>query len=140
LGAFGRYIDPVFDERTFTYTRLAHAMALVSIPGLLVMGVAVLALNRVLKHSPLFTAGELPGRAAKRAVLAEQRLLNVVEEMAIAAGIPHPKVRIVPGGINAAVFGRDEAHTTIVVGEGLLSALDRAEMQGAVAHLIGSIA
>jgi Zn-dependent protease with chaperone function len=140
LGTFGGYIDPLFDERTFTFMRLAHATALASIPGLLVMGVAVLALNRALKRSPLFDAGELPGRAATRAVLAEQRLLNVVEEMAIAAGIPRPNVRIIPGGINAAVFGRDEAHTTMLVGERLLNALDRGEMQGAVAHLTGSIA
>jgi len=140
LGGFGRYIDPLFDEKTFTYTRLVRAAALAAIPGLLVMGVIVLALNRALKRSPLFDASELPGRAPTSAVLAEQRLINVVEEMALAASIPPPNVRIIPGGINAAVFGRDDAHTTILAGEGLLTTLSRAQMQGAVAHLIGSIA
>ena len=140
LGAFGRYIDPLFDEKTFTYTRLVHASALAAIPGLLVMGVIVLALHRALQRSPLFDAGELPGRAPTSAVLAEQRLINVVEEMALAASIAPPNVRIIPGGINAAVFGRDETHTTILVGEGLLATLGRAQLQGAVAHLIGSIA
>lgn len=140
LGRFGNWIDPLFDEKTFSGSLLFQAASVAAIPGLLVMGVTVLALDRALKRSPLFDAGELPGRAPTRAVLAEQRLLNVVEEMALAAGIPLPHVRIVPGGINAAVFGRDESHTTILVGEGLLRHLDRAQMQGAMAHLIGSIA
>jgi hypothetical protein len=118
LGRFGRWIDPLFDEKTFTTALALKATAVASIPGLGVMAMIVLALNRVLKRSPLFDAGELPGRAPTRAVLAEQRLLNVVEEMALAAGIPVPAIRIIPGGINAAVFGRDEAHTTILVGEG----------------------
>jgi Zn-dependent protease with chaperone function len=140
LSGFGRWIDPLFDEKTFTTALAIKATAVASLPGLGVMAVIVLALNRVLKRSPLFDAGDLPGRAPARTVLAEQRLLNVVEEMALAARIPLPAVRIIPGGINAAVFGRDEAHTTILVGEGLLTALDRGQMQGAIAHLIGSIA
>jgi len=140
LGGFGKWIDPIFDDKTFTYALAIKATAVAAIPGLAVMAVVVFALNRALKRSPLFDAGELPGRAPTRAVLGEQRLLNVVEEMALAASIPVPGVRIVPGGINAAVFGRDEGHTTILVGEGLLASLDRAQMQGAIAHLIGSIA
>jgi Zn-dependent protease with chaperone function len=140
LGGFGRWIDPLFEEKTFTYSLLFKAAAVAAVPGLAVMAVALFALNRALKRSPLFDAGELPGRAPTRAVLAEQRLLNVVEELALAAAIPTPNVRVIPGGINAAVFGRDESHTTILVGEGLLTSLNRAELQGAVAHLIGSIA
>jgi heat shock protein HtpX len=54
--------------------------------------------------------------------------------MAIAAAIPQPRVLIVPGGVNAAVFGRDERHTTILIGEGLLRALNREQLQGVVAH------
>ncbi len=140
---FGRLNDaltPLFDERTFSFARLLATAGIAAIPGLLLMGVLVLGLNRALKRSPLFDAGELTGRAPTRSVLAEQRLINVIEEMALAASIPPPQVRIVSGGINAAVFGRDESHTTILVGEGLLESLNRSEMQGAVAHLIGSIA
>jgi Zn-dependent protease with chaperone function len=140
LGASLDYVDSMVNGDKFTYTRLAETTAIAVIPGLILMGGVVLALNRALKRSPLFDAGELPGRAPTRAVLAEQRLANVVAEMALAASIPPPNVRIIPGGINAAVFGRDEAHTTIVVGEGLLTSLARGEMQGAIAHLIGSIA
>jgi Zn-dependent protease with chaperone function len=140
LGRFGHWIEPVFDEKTFTWALFACATSVAAIPGLGLMSCIVLALHRALKRSPLFDAGELPGRAPTRTVLAEQRLINVVEEMAIAASIPPPHIRIIAGGINAAVFGRDEAHTTILVGEGLLKALDRGQMQGAMAHLIGSIA
>lgn len=140
LAAASGLVEPLVDEKTFTMAGLAKAMAILCVPGLIVMAIAVLALNRALKRSPLFDAGEIGGRAPTRAVLAEQRLLNVVEEMSLAAGIPAPHVRIVPGGINAAAFGRDESHVTLVVGEGLLATLNRAQMQGAVAHLIGSIA
>lgn len=42
--------------------------------------------------------------------------------------------------INAAVFGHDEEHATIVVSKGLLARMNRAEMQGIAAHLIASIA
>ncbi|HEU0199386.1 MAG TPA: M48 family metalloprotease [Burkholderiaceae bacterium] len=140
LGAVGRAIDPLFEEETFDLVRLLHATALAAIPGLAVIGLAVFALQRALRQSPLFDAGELRGRAPDRSVVAEQRLANVVEEMAIAAAIAPPHVLIVPGGVNAAVFGRDDGHTTILVGEELLSTLNRAQMQGAIAHLIGSIA
>jgi Zn-dependent protease with chaperone function len=140
LGGFGSWIDPLFDEDTFRLDLLGKAMAVAAVPGLVVMGIAVLALARALKRSPLFDGADTHGRAPDRSVLAEQRLANVVEEMAIAAGIPVPHVRIVAGGINAAVFGRDESRTTILAGEGLVASLDRAQMQGAVAHLIGSIA
>src|SRR4029077_10710723 len=87
-----------------------------------------------------FDAGQLPGRAPDTTVLDEERLSHVVEEMAIAAGIPVPRVVIVPGGVNAAACGRDEQHVTLLVGEGLIGALSRDELEGAIAHLVGSIA
>jgi heat shock protein HtpX len=65
----------------------------------------------------------------------ERQLVNVVEEMAIASGIPKPKVYIVPDDDpNAFATGRDAATASIAVTEGLLRTLSRDELQGVVAH------
>ena len=67
--------------------------------------------------------------------LEEQQLVNVVEEMAISAMIPKPRIWIVPDNDpNAFATGIDTAHAHIAVTEGLLQALDREELQGVVAH------
>ena len=68
-------------------------------------------------------------------VLAERRLLNVVEEMAIASGIRVPAVyRIDEPGINAfaAGFGTDDA--IVGVTAGTLEYLNREELQGVIGH------
>jgi len=67
---------------------------------------------------------------------AEQRqLVNVVEEMAIASGLPRPRIFVVPDpDPNAFATGRDAASASIAVTEGLLAALSREELQGVVAH------
>jgi Zn-dependent protease with chaperone function len=66
----------------------------------------------------------------------ERRLLNVVEEMALAAGMPVPVVYVLPDepGINAfaAGYGMDDA--VVAVTDGALHALTRDELQGVVAH------
>lgn len=63
------------------------------------------------------------------------QLRNVVEEMAIASGLPVPKVFVVPDpDANAFATGRDPEHASIAVTEGLLHALNREQLQGVVAH------
>ena len=70
----------------------------------------------------------------------EQQLVNVVQEMAIAAGIPPPEVRLLDAGVaNAAAVGTDRTGGYVVVGRRLLDELDRDETQGLLAHLVGSI-
>jgi heat shock protein HtpX len=65
----------------------------------------------------------------------ERQLLNVVEEMSIAAGLPLPKVWIVPDDDpNAFATGRDATTASIAVTRGLLQTLNRDELQGVVAH------
>ena len=62
-------------------------------------------------------------------------LFNVVEEMAIAAGLPMPKVYIIEDTApNAFATGRDPEHASIAVTSGLLKKLDRDELQGVIAH------
>ena len=66
----------------------------------------------------------------------ERRLLNVVMEMAIAAGIPVPQVYVLDEepGLNAFVAGTEPGNTAIAVTQGCLACLSRAELQGVVAH------
>ena len=62
-------------------------------------------------------------------------LFNVVEEMAIAAGLPMPKVYIIDDSApNAFATGRDPEHASVAVTSGLLEKLDRDELQGVIAH------
>jgi heat shock protein HtpX len=70
----------------------------------------------------------------------QKQLVNVVEEMAIASGLPRPRVYIVPDpDPNAFATGRDAATASIAVTEGLLAALSRDELQGVVAHEMAHI-
>src|SRR5215813_13579683 len=66
----------------------------------------------------------------------ERRLLNVVEEMAIASGVPVPAVHVLPAepGINAFAVGLDASRSAIAVTDGCLKLLSRDELQGVVAH------
>ena len=66
--------------------------------------------------------------------------MNVVQEMAIAAGIPAPEVRLLDAQVaNAAAVGTDVTASYVVVGRRLLDEFDREETEGLLAHLIGSI-
>jgi heat shock protein HtpX len=65
----------------------------------------------------------------------QKQLVNVVEEMAIASGLPRPRVWVVPDDDpNAFATGRDAGSASIAVTEGLLATLSRDELQGVVAH------
>ena len=65
---------------------------------------------------------------------------NIVEEMAIAAGVPKPKAYIIPDeDPNAFATGRDPEHASIAVTDGLLRTLNREELQGVVAHELGHV-
>lgn len=60
---------------------------------------------------------------------------HVVEEMAIAAGLPKPGVYVIADpDPNAFATGRDPAHASIAVTQGLVDTLTREELQGVVAH------
>jgi Zn-dependent protease with chaperone function len=68
--------------------------------------------------------------------LEERRLLNVTEEMAIAAGVRAPAVFVLDGepGINAFAAGTRREFAAIIVTRGALDYLTRDELQGLVAH------
>ncbi|MGZ5910820.1 MAG: M48 family metallopeptidase [Reyranella sp.] len=69
------------------------------------------------------------------------QLYNVVEEMALAAGVPMPKVMILETeALNAFATGNKVGQGTIVVTRGLLDTLSRDELQGVVAHEMAHLA
>lgn len=70
----------------------------------------------------------------------DPELLNVVEEMSIAAGVPLPKVYLIDDTApNAFATGRDPKHASIVVTRGLREKLTRDELQGVIAHEMSHI-
>lgn len=71
----------------------------------------------------------------------QHRFVNVADEMAIASGLPRPRLWIVPDDDpNAFATGIDPAHASIAVTEGLLRELDRDELQAVLAHEYAHVA
>jgi Zn-dependent protease with chaperone function len=70
----------------------------------------------------------------------ERQLLNVAEEMALAAGLPTPRVVIADSTVvNAMVAGASDEAATVLVTRALLDHLNRDQVQAVIAHCIGSI-
>jgi heat shock protein HtpX len=70
----------------------------------------------------------------------QRQLVNVVEEMAIAAGVPRPRIYIVPDpDPNAFATGTDPNNAHIAVTQGLLDLCSRDELQGVIAHELGHV-
>ena len=68
------------------------------------------------------------------------QLLNVVQEMAIAANVPMPKVYIIDDTApNAFATGRDPQHASVAITTGLLEKLDREELQGVMGHELSHV-
>jgi heat shock protein HtpX len=79
------------------------------------------------------------GARAVDATTAPQ-LLNVVQEMAIAANVPMPAVYVIDDTApNAFATGRDPAHASIAITTGLLEKLDREELQGVIGHELSHV-
>ena len=67
---------------------------------------------------------------------AERRLLNIVEEMAIASGVPVPEIYVLEeeSSINAFAAGFSASDAAVAVTRGALEKLNRSELQGVIAH------
>ena len=65
-----------------------------------------------------------------------RRLHNIVEEMAIASGVPMPEIYVLEqeSGINAFAAGHTPANAAITVTQGALDNLNREQLQGVIAH------
>src|SRR6476619_5817890 len=68
------------------------------------------------------------------------QLMNVIQELAIAANIPMPAVYTIDDTApNAFATGRDPAHASIAITSGLLEKLDREELQGVIGHELSHV-
>ena len=67
-------------------------------------------------------------------------LFQVVENLSITAGLPMPRVYIIPDAApNAFATGRDKEHAAVAVTQGLLGMMDKNELSGVIAHELSHI-
>lgn len=77
---------------------------------------------------------------AQPATEKERQLVNVVEEMVIAAGLPRPRIWLVPDtDPNAFATGLDAIHAHLAVTQGLLDICSRDELQAVIGHELGHV-
>jgi Zn-dependent protease with chaperone function len=122
------------------WNRLWNAEVLVWVAGVTLLFVAVGSLYKMaqLRQGGAAVATLLGGRPVLRNTRspAEKKLLNVVEEIAIASGTPVPPVYLLEGedGINAFAAGFTVSDAIVCVTRGCMNKLSRDELQGVVAH------
>ncbi len=124
-----------------------YSSRIVSHPG--VLSVTALAVLAVITVAALHRMAQLRGGGGSVATSLggvrvtretqdpkRQRLLNVVEELAIAAGVPVPEVYVLEQepGINSFAAGFGPADAAISVTRGALEQLNRAQLQGVIGH------
>ena len=70
----------------------------------------------------------------------QPRLHNIVEGLSIAAGIPKPRVYLIPEQApNAFATGRNPEHSSVAVTEGLLATMNRVELEGVIGHELSHV-
>ena len=115
---------------------------------LLVVGgsIAIASLYKIFqitRKGGAFIALKLGGRPVSRQTddPLEKRLINVIDEMSIAAGIPTPQVFVLENepGLNAFAAGTPSTNSIIAVTRGLIDHLDRDALQGVIGHEISHI-
>ena len=116
-------------------------LAMLVLPGALVMLLSWLALRLLFRKAWVGSAVvRLGARAPDPQQLEERQLINMVEELAVAAAVPPPRVMIVDSDrANATAIGLRIEDSAIIVSTGLLRAVDRAEAQAYLAHLVASV-
>lgn len=120
---------------------LAITLVLVLLPGMLLAFGLWLGMLLLFRRGGVGGAlASLQAREPSQSDLKELQLADVAQEMAIAAGLPAPKVMLVDSpGANAAAIGTCAADARIVISRRLLDDLDRDQLQAILAHLVGSI-
>jgi Zn-dependent protease with chaperone function len=114
--------------------------ALLLLPGMVAGMLLWTALARFhRRHAAAAACATLGAREPRPADHEERQLGNIVAEMALAAGLPAPRLMLIDAAqANAAAFGASHLDATVVVTRGLLDRLDRQETVGAVAHVVAS--
>jgi len=129
------------EESQTIFSRQLTAVLLLSLAsGSLTFLLLWLNIRRLLFRSG--TAGilaQLKARESDKQDLEERQLVNIASEIAIAAGLPAPRVMLFDGDVaNAAILGVSYDDATLVMSRRLLDDCDRDETQAVIAHLVGS--
>ncbi len=120
---------------------LAHYPAVVAVTSVVVLG--TIGISSLVRTASLSAGGgavaqQLGGTrvTADTTDPLRRRLMNVVEEISIASGVPVPQVYVLEreAGINAFAAGHNPANAAIAVTRGALVNLNRHELQGVIAH------
>jgi len=121
--------------------RVAAGAAVLVVPGAIAMLAMWIAVRGLVGRVGVgWSLDRIGARELKPRDQEEQQLRNLVEEMAIAAGVKPPRVLLIDTKeTNAAITGLSFDDSTILVTRGLLDTLDRDETQAVIAHLIGSV-
>ena len=142
VSRFGRVaLDWLLQQKAADPQALAIGAAVMLLPGILFSLALWAAVNLIFRRSG--TGGAvlaLRAREPNPIELKELQLVDVVQEMAIAAGLPAPQVMLIDSpGANAGIIGTSPEDARLIVSRCLIEDLSRDELEGAVAHLIGSI-
>jgi heat shock protein HtpX len=111
------------------------------------LAVALVVVVVVLVAATVFLISRFGSRALLRVARAqrvdaarEPELFRVVENLCIGAGLPVPGIHMVEAATpNAFAIGRDPEHAALIVTRGLLTLLDRRELEGVIAHELSHI-
>ncbi|GIJ33605.1 M48 family metallopeptidase [Micromonospora sediminimaris] len=118
--------------------QLAGFIAMVTVATLAAIGLAALVRTLALRGGGGKVARELGGVPVPANTTDPElrRLRNVVEEMALASGVPVPEVYVLPEetAINAFAAGWTPSDAAVAVTRGALQRLNRDELQGVIAH------
>ncbi|WP_045462838.1 M48 family metallopeptidase [Vibrio hyugaensis] len=134
IGIYYGVTGEPFDQRTaITYTLLCFAGV-----ALIVAISSMIRLSELSSNGGRGVAESIGGKLISSNTLdtKHRQLLNVVEEMAIASGIPVPSVYVMQEerGINAFAAGMSIDDAVIGVTQGALGSFSRDELQGVIAH------
>ena len=121
--------------------RASHGVAFMLLPGVLLSMFLWFTVHMMFQRSGVGGALlALKAREPNQNELKELQLADVAQEMAIASGLPAPKLMLIDSlGANAAAIGTSPADARIVISRRLIDDLSRDEMEGVLANLIASI-
>jgi Zn-dependent protease with chaperone function len=135
-GRYAAYYD-AGDRVAFSYWN-PQVFSGVALGTLLVVGIASLYKWSQMRQGGAAVAEMVGGRPvdSKTTNFKERQLLNVVEEMAIASGIPMPAIYVLDDepGLNAFAAGLTTSDAAVTVTRGTLEKLTRDELQGVIGH------
>jgi len=143
FGRLGMRVGDYFinHKGTLDTQELAVGLCVVLLPGMLIAFGLWLGIMTLFRRGGAGGAlASLKAREPNQADLKELQLADVVQEMAIAAGLPAPKLMLVDSpGANAAAIGSSPQDARIVISRRLIDDLNRDQLQALLGHLIGSI-